>query len=180
MSDPVVETPLAVGALGIVRRFVNAGKDDLTFQVAVDSTADREIIFEVMDTISAVAEREALKAELVEKKKAMQIALNQPKEIEKEIERLRAGRMAYIAAREATHARSGRRLDFKINDKQQADLDKFDEQIAQGQQALKSFCQDEPIIEWEIACLEARIAGRPVPPRPVELDAALTELRAVA
>ena len=178
MTDPVVETPLAVGALGIVRRFVNAGKDDLTFQIAVDSTADRETIFQVMDTISAVAAREQLKSDLAEKRKALKVAQTQPAEMEKEIERMRVGRLAYLAARDAL--RPGRRLPPEENKKQVADLAKFDEQIEQAALARKNFMRDLPIIEWEIACLVARINGDDEPPKPPELEAALAELSLAA
>src|SRR6266550_2659946 len=144
-DTPVVETPLAVGGLGIQRRVIlRPGKDDLAFSVAVDSTMDRGELFALMDTMTAVAEREGMKSELREKREALRVAQAQPAEMEKDIERLRAQRMAYLGTREAMHDRSGRRGDFKLNDKQQAELDQFDQQISGAVLAKKNFMRDIP------------------------------------
>lgn len=176
-----------IGPLQIVRRLVNPNRDDLSFSIEITHPTDTHDIMAfqtninaVLDVIGEVAAREQLKSDLAEKRKALKVALAQPADMEKEIERMRAQRMAFLATREAMHSRSGRRLEFKLSEKQQADLDKFDEQIANADLARKNFARDVPIIEWEIACLVARINGQDEPPKPRELEAALADLSLAA
>ncbi len=175
MSDPVVDSPLAVGGLGIQHRVIlRPNKADLLFSVAIDSTAAREDIYQLMDTISAVADRERLKTELVEKREALRIAREQPAQALRDVARLEAQRAGYIASHEAV--RENRRLPWKPNEKQKAELKQFDDMIVQAQLSRKSFMHDLPVIEWEISSIEARIAGREPPPMPAEVVEAMGEI----
>lgn len=176
-----------IGPLQIVRRMVNPNRDDLSFSVEIAPPADshdiaafKSNINAVLDVIGEVAVREQLKSDLAERRKAQKAAREQLPQFDKDIELLRAQRMAYLSSREAMHNRSGRRLEFKVTDKHQADLDKFDAQLAQAELARKNFIRDAPIIEWEIACLVARINGEDEPPAPPELEAALAEMSLAA
>lgn len=164
-----------VGGLGIVRRIVLGNKDDIQFQVAIDSTADKQDIFLLLDTISAAADRERLKADLAEKKQAYRIALEQPAMLDKEVARLRRDRAATLAGFHARHAASQKRSEYRPSERDQQALDQFEAQIQAAQESKKSFARDVPIIEWEIARLEALVAGREVPPRPAEVEMALAE-----
>jgi hypothetical protein len=175
MSDPVVETPLAVGGLGIQHRVIlRPNKADLLFSVAIDSTAAREDIYLLMDTISAVADRERLKTELVEKQEALRVAKEQPEAALREVARLEAQRAGFIASHETM--RENRRLPWKPNEKQRQALEQFDAQIEGAKLSRKSFMHDIPVIEWEIVSLEARIAGREPPERPAEIVDAMQEI----
>jgi len=174
-----------IGPLQIVRRMVNPNRDDLSFSVEIsppadthDITAFQTNINAVLDVIGEVSAREQLKSDLAEKRKALKVAQAQPAQMEKEIERMRAGRMAYLATRDSL--RPGRRLPPVETKKQADDLAKFDEQINQAVLARKNFMRDVPIIEWEIASLVARINGEDEPPKPPELEAALAELSLAA
>ena len=164
-----------VGGLGITRRVVLSNKEDITFQVAIDSTADKHDLFGLLDNISAAADRERLKAELAEKKHAHAIALEQPAMLDKEIARLRRDRAATLAGFHARHAASQKRSEYRPSERDQQGLDQFEAQIQAAQESKKSFARDLPIIEWEIARLEALIAGQEVPARPAEVELALSE-----
>jgi len=115
-----------------------------------------------------------LKAQLVEKQEARRVAEEQPKQISHEIERLEVGREAYKATRKANRQGDGRRLEWKPNDRQKADLEQFEQQINNLKLNRKQFLADIPLIEWEIASLEARIAGNEPPPRPAQFELATT------
>lgn len=176
-----------IGPLQIQRRVANPPRDETVFSVEINPPIDTHDLMAfqtninaVLDVIGEVATREQLKGDLAEKRKALNVAHRQPMEMQKDIERLRADRAAYLASREAMHRHSGRRLEFKLNEKQQADLDKFDEQITNAELARKNFVRDIPIIEWEITCLVARINGEHEPPKPPELEAALAEFSLAA
>jgi hypothetical protein len=178
---PAVETPLPVSSLGVQRRVIlKQGKDDLAFSFAMDLTASKEDFFQAMDLITAVSDRENLKVKKAEKLEALQVARAQPIETERDVERMRAQRAAYVATREALHRKSGRRLDFKLSEKDEGELKKFDDQIEQGVMALRNFRRDVPIIEWEIACLDAQLAGRELPVKPKELEDVIDEMRFAA
>jgi len=180
-STPTVETPLPISGLGIQRRVIlKPGKDDLQFAFALDMTAPVEDAYQAMDFVSAIADREDLKTRMREKREALEVAKQQPAQMQKDIERLRVQRAAFLAARTAVHAASGRRSPLKLTDKAQGDLEKFDEQIAQAVMAAKNFSRDIPIIEWEIACLEAKIDGREPPEAPNEVADAIEDLKNAA
>lgn len=166
MSDRVVEAPLAIGAIGITRRYVWPNKGDLTLTVPIESTWDRRDIDELMDTISHIADREEIKVQLAEKAKALEIAKAQPAQMDKEIDRLRALGATARAAMIAAHEASGKRMVFKETPKQQADLAKITAEIENAERARKSFARDVPMVEWEIACLEAKRDGKPLPAAP--------------
>lgn len=72
--------------------------------------------------------------------------------------------------------RENRRLPWKPNEKQRQALEQFDAQIDGAKLSRKSFMHDIPVIEWEIASLEARIAGREPPERPAEVVDAMQEI----
>lgn len=176
-----------IGPLQIQRRVANPPRDETVFSVEISPPIDTHDLFAfqtninaVLDVMSDVTTREQLKSDLAEKRKALKVAQGQPLTARKNIERLRADRAAYLSTREAMHRHSGRRLEFKLSEKQQADLDKFDEQLAKEEREYKDFTRDIPIIEWEITCLVARINGEHEPPKPPELEAALVELSLVA
>jgi hypothetical protein len=183
MSEPTptVESGIAIGALGVSRRVIlRPGKDDISFQVAIDSTADRADIYGLMDTISDVADRERLKSDLSEKRDALRVAAGQPEMMDREVERLVRDRAALLASFQAAHSASKKRLGFEVSDRQQAELDKFAQAIDNAKAQKRQFQLDLPIIRWEIACLEARIGGWPEPQRPEELSDALHEMAQAA
>ncbi len=176
-DTPVVETGIAIGALCITRQVaLKQGKETIAFQVAVDSTSDHTTLDQLMDTISHVAERERLKADLSERLDALRVAQEQPAAIEKEIERLHRDKAAHYVGMQAAHSMSRKRLDFAPTDRQKADLDKYDQAIENAKLNRKNFTRDIPIIEWEIGCLRARIAGEPEPEKPAQLHEAMAEM----
>ncbi len=176
-STPVVETGIAIGALCIERSVaLRAGKDTVAFRVAIDSTSDTATLDQLMDTISHVADRERLKATLVEREEARDAQKDQPQMAEKEIARLKRERATLLASYKAGHAASRKRLDFQVTPHQQAELDKYDKAVEAVLSSVKTFLRDQPITEWEIACLRARIAGKPQPEPPPELAAAISDI----
>jgi len=179
MSDkatPVVETGIAIGALCITRQVaLKQGKETIGFQVAIDSTTDHQTLDDLMDTISHVADRERLKADLAERLDALRVAQEQPAAIDKEIERLMRDKAAHYAGMQAAHSLK-KRLDFVPNERQQADLDKYEQAIANAKLNKKNFTRDIPIIEWEIGCLRARIAGTAEPEKPESLAEAMADM----
>jgi hypothetical protein len=179
---PAVETPLPVSSLGVQRRVIlKQGKDDLAFSFAMDLSSPKEDFFQAMDLITDVADRENLKVKKAEKLEALQVARAQPIETEREMVRMQAQRAAYIATREALHNRTGtRRLPFKLSEKDEGELKKFDDQLDQCRMSLRNFRRDVPIIEWEIACLDAQLAGRESPAKPKELEDVIDEMRFAA
>lgn len=180
MSDkatPVAEMALPIGAMYITRQVaLRPGKDTLTFQVPIDATAGAVELFTLMDTISEVADRERLKADLGERLEALKVAQAQPVQMDKEVERLTRDRAAALAGMQARHSMSRKRLDFQLSPQNQSDLDKYNAAIANAKLSKKNFARDIPIIEWEVACLRAQIAGNEEPPKPPELEEALHDL----
>jgi hypothetical protein len=180
MSDKattVVESGIAIGALCITRQVaLRPNKDTVTFQVAIDSTAGKEELNLLMDTISDVADRERMKADLGEHLEALKVAQAQPLQMDKEVERLSRDRATALAGMQARHSMSRKRLDFQLSPQNQSDLDKYDAAIANAKLSKKNFARDIPIIEWEVACLRAQIAGNDEPPKPPELEEALHDL----
>lgn len=179
-TAPVVETPLPVSAIAVQRRIIlRPGKDDLAFSFALDATADEQTAFQLMDFVTTVADREDLKAQLREKHEALRVAEDQPKQLLKEIDRLRVQRATLLAAQRATSEARGKR-EFRPTEKQTDDLAKYDAQIQAAGESIKSFSRDIPIIRWECACLAAKIAGEPEPAPPRELEDAIDDLREAA
>lgn len=173
----VVETALAIGALCITRQVaLRQGKDTVSFQVAIDSTAHTDDLNELMDRISAVADRERWKADLSERLDALRVAEAQPAMMDKEIERLQREKAAAHAGMQAAHSISRKRLPFQMTDKQNQDLAKFDAAIENAKLNKKNFARDLPIIQWEIDCLRARIAGAKEPEKPEQLAEAMHDM----
>lgn len=178
----VIEKPFPVGGLEIQRTVaIRPNKDNLVFRIAIDGTADAASINEQMDVISEVVEREILKSQLIDKRAALEVAMEQPRNQDQEIQRLRTQRATYIASRMAQH--EGRRLGWdekRANEPERKALEQFDAQIQNAELAKKNFAADIPIIRWEIGCLEARIAGTELPEKPKELEERLHEMGMVA
>lgn len=180
MSDrtPTIEqSGIAIDALVIQRRYVWQNKGDLSLTVSVDATARHETLDEIMDNMSHVADREALKAERVERRRALDATRTQPLQMRREIDRLQAARQTYIAGAEAMWRRSGKRSEFALTAKHAADVDKFTAEIQNAEENIKAFARDIPLIEWEITVLDAKIAGKQPPELPPEVEAAMDAVR---
>jgi hypothetical protein len=181
MSDtPVVEKGLAVGGLGITRRIILRSTDDMSFSAAIDSTAHFDDIRELLDRINDCVDYERRRAAAEEERARWENDLDQRRKallINKEslglcaakIENNRVRRLTYIAAREAARSIGGRRNAWTPNEQQKGELQQFDEERESLRLEYANLVNDKPITEWEIASLEARLAGQEPPPRPPEI-----------
>lgn len=178
MSEEQKEPGIAISGIAITRQIaLLPNKDNLTFQVGIDSTTDDADLNDLLDRIGRAANRQRAIAELPEKEQALEIAYGQPAALEREIARLQALRAAHVGGMQAAWDAAARRGPFKPNEKQQAQIDQYDKQIEQAMKSRGSFTRDIAICEWEVARRRALIECLPEPPKPQEIDDAVTDLR---
>ena len=170
------EAGIAVSGIAITRRVVLTEKEDITFQVGVDSTTDDRDLNDVLDRLGRAATRQRAISELPLKEQALGVARAQPAAMDREIERLRTLRAQQVASFQAAHSVGNRRGEWKPNDQQTCNLREIDQQIANSQISRAKFMGDIPICEWEIARRIAIRDGLPSPPRPQELDDAMADV----
>lgn len=166
--------------IGISKRVVLSNKEDITFQAAVDPNFGLEGIKEILDIMSDASERERWKADLADKRQALKVAEQQSGYLDKEIQRLTRERAAAVASFQAAHQARARRSEFSPNDRQKQAIEQYDAQIGAARSSQENFRRDRPIIEWEIDCLVAKIAGQPEPEKPNEVIEAIQMIAEVA
>lgn len=137
-----------------------------------------ETVGQVMDMLTAIAEREKLKGELI----AHQNLLRRNREMlangvfDRNIAELRAQRAKFDADISEKWVTSARRGETKLSGAQKTQMEEFEKQIVQALKAKQDVENGIPLIEWQIDCLYARIAEEDEPPMPDEVAAIMPQI----
>jgi hypothetical protein len=178
MNEVRAESPFAISSIAVQRSVaLRPNEDNVVFSAAVDATAPDVDKWAVMDGINALVERERLRVVLAVRKKALDIAKSQPEQIRKNISQLRAQQAAFIASRMAKYPQEERRTPRRLSENEKLEVQKFDNQISAEELNLGNAARDVPLIEWEIARIEAAMRGEDAPPRPPGFEEAVTEMQ---
>jgi hypothetical protein len=151
---------------------------DLVLTAGVDKDFDAAGIAGVMDMLTAVAEREQLKGELM----SLKVVLRRNKEMlasgkfARDIGEMRSQRYEYDKDISASWVASSKRGKAEMNGQQKTKMAEFDKQIEQIEKAKRDVENGIPLTEWQIDCLHARIAGQPEPPMPERVLALMPQI----
>jgi hypothetical protein len=150
---------------------------DIVLHAGVEKDSPTKVA-DVMDMLTAIAEREQLKGELRDKKALLRRNMDMliSGVFERNVLELRRQRAEYDSHISAAWVSSSRRGEQKLTGKQKTDMDAFEKQIEGALKARKDVENGIPLTEWQIDCLHARIAGYPEPPMPEALLAVLPEI----
>ena len=131
MTDtPVVERPFPVSGLQIQMRVGNQNAD-LVFSTVIDSSCDDSSMFELLDRMTRVVDREKLKRE----KADLEASLRANRErllagqFDKEIDRLRRQRADLDKSNVAKFVAGNRRGEYKPSGRDRTEYAKFDQRI---------------------------------------------------
>lgn len=145
---------------------------DLVFSVGIDKDFAIDNINQVMDMLTAVADREKLKGQLAELQRQLQSNIErvQTRSFERDIAALRRQRAEFDMLRNVTHIDRGRRGEApKVTAADKTKYAEFDRQIQVLEKARDDVKAGIPITQYQIDCVYARISGQPVPEMPEEV-----------
>jgi hypothetical protein len=178
MTDtPVVERPFPVSGLQIQLRVVDA-RQDLVFSTVIGNDCDDSSLHELIDRMTRAVDREKLKARAVD----LRDQLRRNRELlttgkfDKDIAALQRQRADLDKIHAVRFVAGNRRGEHKPSTRQVTELAKFDQQIEMIAKARADLIQGLPITEYQLACLEAQIAGQPEPAMPEEVEIALMSI----
>lgn len=153
--DTVEARPIEVNALGITYQITLADGRTVAYETRMDATCELADMDELLDRIHDATERQAARVNLPQARAKLKIAHTQ----------LRMQEQLYAttqAGQEAAHSVSRKQGPFRPSEAQRTNLENIRASIAR-------FRADIPILEWEIARLEAVIAREEPPPEPQRL-----------
>jgi hypothetical protein len=175
----VVRQPgVAIGGLGVTRQVVISQGDQVAFETSIDSTTDIDDLMGLFRLQTEAIKRLRAEAELVEKRKALEVSHKMVKQLEDLMVDLRRGRMTTIAAQQASWANSRKKGEFRLTAAQETTLKDFDQKLENAEKSIEHYrLVDIPANEWEVACREARMRGEPEPLAPVAVEKHVLEMK---
>jgi hypothetical protein len=175
MTDtPVVERPFPVSALQIQMR-VGDQRQELVFSTVISNDCDDASLHELLDRMTNSVDREKLKAQAAELRGVLRRNhdLLVSGKFDKDIAALIRDRAEADKIHAVRFVAGNRRGEHKPTARQLTERAKFDQQIELTTKAKWDVINGIPITEYQLACLEARIAGQPEPPMPETVKVAL-------
>lgn len=153
--DTVEARPVEVNALGITYQIALEEGRTIAYESKVDATCSTEDMDELLDRLHDATERQLARVNLPKAKGKLKIARIQLRMQEQLHARTESEQLAH-------HRLSRKQGEFRPSEAQRNNLTGIETSIAR-------FRADLPIIEWEIARLEAIIARREPPEEPARL-----------
>lgn len=151
---------------------------DIVLHAGVPKAFSAEQVNGLMDMLTDVAEREQLKGRLREARARQRSNRERLASAthDRQLDELRRQRAAYDVRMARHWVESERRGEPKLTARQQSDMEKYNQQIAEQEKLKRDLEAGVVLGDWQIDCLYAQLARQPEPPMPDEVRAVIQQL----